>query len=153
MTEFMDIVVHYFRFLIEDFGYKIKQTITTSAHFGNSIVCFATSVTGINVVLDRGQVFVYTGPLTLPVEEWFDICDVIPYFASHIDKVYLFPEDVSDEASIVFQVDRLSSLIRMYCSPILAGDLSMAKQLREIQRTRAEKFKSEMKKRYPDSNV
>jgi len=153
VTEFINIVAHHFRFLDEDFGYKIKQTITAPAPFGNSIVCFCTSLIGINVVLDRGQVFIYTGPLTLPVEEWFDICDVIPYFASHIDKVYFFPEDVSGEASIVLQVERLSSLIRMYCPSILAGDFSMDGEIREIQRTRVEKFKREMEKQYPNLKV
>ncbi len=148
--EFKNLVSNHFRFLIEEFGYHINKYVTDPENFGNSIVRFESSSAGINIVLDRGQVFVAIGPLTSQEVEWFDICDVIPYFAPQIEAVYLFPEDLSGEASISFQLERLSNLIKSYCSPILQGDFLMEREIRDNQTKRAKKFKEEIKKRYPD---
>jgi hypothetical protein len=149
MMDFISLATHHFRFLVDEFGFRVKEARTDQENFGNSLIRFETSTIGINVVLDRGQVFIYLGLLTMPEDEWFDICDVISYFAPQIENVYLFPENLSGDVSIAFQVERLSSLVKTYCTTILRGDISMERDIRAVQAKRAAKFKEEMKKRYP----
>lgn len=149
MIDFKSLVIQHFRFLIDEFGFRVKEARTDQENFGNSLIRFETSTIGINAVLDRGQVFIYLGPLTIREDEWFDICDVISYFAPQIENIYLFPENLSGDASIGFQVERLSGLVKTYCTPILKGDFSMERDIRAVQAKRAAKFKEEMKKRYP----
>lgn len=147
--EFADTLVQHFRFLTDEFGYRITKIETDPKNFGNCLVQFESPSAGVDVILDRGQVFVTIGPLTTPEEEWFDICDVSPYFAPQMEAVYLFPEAVSSEVSLSYQLDRLSNLMKSYCSPILQGDFRMEREIRNHQTKRAEKLKDEMKSRYP----
>jgi hypothetical protein len=131
--DFISLVTHQFRFLVDEFGFHAKKARTDQKNFGNSLIRFETSTIGINVVLDRGQVFIYLGQLSMPEDEWFDICDVISYFAPQIENVYLFPENLSGDASITFQVERLSDLVKTYCTTILKGDFSMERDIRAGQ--------------------
>lgn len=104
---------------------------------------------GVKIVLDRGQLFIYVGKLTKVDRDWFDIEDVVKYFAPNIEPVYIFPEDLIGQANILFQARRLSSLLKMYCTSLLQGDFSMEKDIRNIQLKRVEHFKEEMRNRFP----
>jgi hypothetical protein len=149
MIDFLSIVTVHLNILISDYEYKVKLFQTDPKNFGNSLVKLESPKVGINVTLDRGQVFIFLGSLNKPEDEWFDICDVINYYAPFLETVYVFPENLVGEESINFQVNRLADLTITFCKPILFGDFSKEEYIRAIKAKRVETFKKEMKKRFP----
>lgn len=149
MNEYINLLTNQFRFLVDELGFNISTAKFEPENFGNCIIRLETSKVGVNIVLDRGQLFIYIGQRTKVEDEWFDIRDVIKYFAPHIEPVYIFPEELTGQANILFQARRLADLIKTYCTPLLQGDFSMENDIRNIQLKRVEIFEDEMRNRYP----
>lgn len=149
MDEFINLLIKQFRFLVDELGFEIIMSKYDQEYFGDSLILLKSQKVGVKIVLDRGQLFIYVGKLTKVDRDWFDIEDVVKYFAPNIEPVYIFPEDLIGQANILFQARRLSSLLKMYCTSLLQGDFSMEKDIRNIQLKRVEHFKEEMRNRFP----
>ena len=151
-----DLIIQHFVYLIKEYDFIIENKEFDPSSMGNAFVIFKSSRVGIEIVIDRNQVLIALGDQTEPRENWLDYNDVLHYFAplevaySNLDK--LFDEkrannrsntDTWDEV-LEFQLNRVGFMLRRYCEPILKGDLSMIKDIKEIE----EKRVTEMLKRW-----
>jgi hypothetical protein len=135
------LVRQHFRYLTDEYGFSITRDDYFPEHMGNADMLFVSPQTGVEIVLDRGQVLINIGPIIQARKEWFEFSDVVHYFAPEIEPVYIFSEDASSyQAAIESQVARLAQLMRQYCEPLLKGDLSTQNSIREIEGTRVAKL-------------
>ncbi len=57
-----------FQYLIDDYGFSVKDERYDPQSFGNSLVEFRSKETAIRLVLDRGQVLIDLGPTSMGSE-------------------------------------------------------------------------------------
>jgi hypothetical protein len=131
------LVRQHFRYLTDEYGFSITHDEYFPEHMGNADMVFMSPQIGIEIVLDRGQVLIDIGSVLQTRKEWFEFSDVIHFFASEIEPVYIFPQDFANyQAAIESQVSRLAQLMRQYCEPLIRGDLSMQSGIRKIEHNR-----------------
>lgn len=147
--DYVDLIISKFTFLINQYSFEIDHQEFDLEFFGNTIVRFANQKTGFKVVIDRSEVTILLGEITDKDEDWFDIIDVVKFFAPQIDPVYIFPKNLLPDESIQFQVERLSHIAQGYCVSILKGDFSMKAEIAQIRAKREQTFINEMKRKYP----
>jgi hypothetical protein len=156
MTDNSDLILQYFGYLITDFYFHVEAKRFEPQVMGNALVMYKSSSVGIEIVIDRSQVLIALGDKMDSREKWFEYSDVLHYFSpsevAYPDLSKLFKEkranhdsnaDTWDEV-LEFQLNRLAVMLRQYCEPILKGDLSMKKEIKEIENKRV----TEMLKRF-----
>lgn len=126
-----ELIKKYFDYLTADFGFQIIRDIYDSKSFGNAQIIYASKVVGIEVISDRGSIYLSIGRITQPVSQWFAISDIIQYFAPEIENPYL--AKVYQKGSEESRIKWLSQVLLQYCKIILTGDLSMEDELNTIK--------------------
>jgi hypothetical protein len=161
LTDRSDLIIQYFNYLIKEFDFNIEKKEFDPNMMGNAYVIFRSARVEIEIVIDRDQVLISLGDRKKSREKWFNYSDVLKLFApsevAYSDLEDLFNEkranhisnaDTWDEV-IEVQLDRLAVMLRRYCEPILKGDFSMKKDIKQIE----EKRVSEMLKRFNNTSV
>ncbi len=89
---FSDAINKYFNFLF-DYGFSVCEKEEYSTAFGNSYYRFKSNITGIEVVLDRGQVLMNIGKILQERKDWLEWSLVLKAYAPNI-KPYDFEVNV-----------------------------------------------------------
>jgi hypothetical protein len=92
MTNSDELIVQYFRYLISDFGFHIEERGKNPSPLGNAFVVYRSSVVGIEITIDRNQVFIRIGDGMDPPKKWFGFNIILKYYAPFIEHAYEFPE-------------------------------------------------------------
>ena len=113
---FVEQVKKRFRYLTDDYGFSVVDERYDPEAFGNSLVQFQSSLVGVRVALDRGQVLIDIGSSSEPQVSWFSLPNVVKYLAPELDELaYVFPERWDDYYHMVdWQVIRLAHLLQRY---------------------------------------
>jgi hypothetical protein len=126
-----------FQFLIQEYQFYIDRERYSPEVMGNAVVVYKSANTAIQVVVDRSQALLKVGHSSWPERDWFEFSDVMHYFAPHIKPVYSFQnENPSERPDVEGQLKKLVVMLKQYCAPILNGDFSMYKEIREIETKR-----------------
>jgi hypothetical protein len=142
MVDRSDLIIQYFGYLINEFGFRVEQKVFDPQTMGNAFVVFESSEIGIEIVIDRNQVLIKLGDKMEPREKWFEFSDVLKYF-SPSEEAYIFYEKTEDhtwDEAIEAQLKRLAIIVLQYCEPILRGRLEMKKELKAIEEKRVAKM-------------
>lgn len=131
------LIIKYFKFLMDDFGFKVTGKNFNKEMMGNAYVNFTSKTTGIQIVVDRNQVFITIGKITEPIKNWLQFSDALKFYNPD-EKAYIFYEKTDsiswDEAERL-QLDRLSKII-LNCTPLLLGDFSEENNIRKKEEQR-----------------
>ncbi len=139
MKDRADLIVQYFRYLVDEYGFKIEQKEFDPSAMGNAIVIFKSEKIGIEVVIDRDQVLISIGDQSDPRKEWFEFSDVVKYSFPSIENVYNFTEKTADSTwddAVESQLHRLSVMLLQYCEPLLKGKPLMRAEIKKIEEER-----------------
>ena len=150
MTNRSDLIVQYFNYLISEYGYQIAEKEFNPDAMGNAYVIFMSSKIGIEVTIDRNNVFIAIGEHSHPRREWFEFSDVIKYFAPSIKNVYDFPEKTEEQSwdSIVeIQLNNLATMLHRYCKPLLGGEIWLNDEFKNNEEKRLVEILSRLKKK------
>ncbi len=126
MYPFANAVTSYFSFL-NNYGFSIieKEEINMEA-FGNGYFVFQAQATGIELVLDRGQVLMKIGKTNQSRGDWLEWSIALAAYAPDL-KAYDFDLDIDS------QVKRISDLLQKYCTKLIEGDFSDENLLHVIE--------------------
>lgn len=126
MYPFPHAITMYFSFL-NNYGFSVieKEEINTGT-FGNGYFVFMSKATGIEVVLDRGQVLMKIGKSNQNRGDWLEWSIALAAYAPNI-KAYDFDLDIDS------QVKRISELLQQFCIKLLEGDFSDESLLNVIE--------------------
>jgi len=136
-----NLIVQYFSFLVDKYEFVVQDKKYAPEVMGNAYVVFRSPNIGIEVTIDRNQVLIAIGEQSDQRKKWFDFTDVMRYFSPSVGEVYVFPDKTIDntwEDVIEIQLQRLSSMLRDSCKPILRGELWMKEDIANIKRIRKE---------------
>jgi len=126
----IEIGVHkYFGFLLDDFGFSIAEELYRQ-EMGNAVVVFSKNQTCIELVKDRGQILVTLGDKSLTKWDWIEFAKAVQFFLENSDSVYSFPSEYNDVTEEL-QLSHLSTLMKLHCTAILSGEMSVV-QLRYV---------------------
>jgi hypothetical protein len=139
MDEFSKLAESAFHFLVTDYKFMVAKTKDDPMCFGNGFVLYLSTHMGIQVTLDRSDVFIKIGLVTDSIENWIEFYDVIKYYNPDED-VYIYPNEMNHAERVKFQLNRLVSLMKSYCSPILSGNFSK-ETIQEIKAERLYRYK------------
>ena len=136
-SKFPEQVKKHFQYLVDDYGFSIV-TKHAPEIFGGSAVNYESDTIGVEIALDRGEVFGRIGPRCDPPETWNDIASLILFLFPQIpEPPYEYPERWNDpDAMIEWQVARLARITREHLAPVLKGEFSQWKQVTEYWRER-----------------
>ncbi len=137
---FSGLVKKHFHYLIEQYKFTVVVDNYSPEVMGNAEIVFASLSTGIEIVKDRGQVLISIGAIAQPRGEWFEFEDVVRAFAGDAERAYSFNLDWES------QIARLAQIMQSYCRPLLAGDFSKEKEIREIENKRVSEMLNRFKK-------
>jgi hypothetical protein len=148
MNDRSDLIVQCFRYLIDEYGFKVERKEFDPNTMGNAVVIFKSTKIGIEIVIDRDQALISIGDQSDPRKLWFEFGDVVQFFAPFIDNVYDFPEETPETGNwdeiVEAQLNRLAAILRQYCEPLLTGEPLMKTEIKKVE----EKRVAEMFKRY-----
>jgi hypothetical protein len=130
-SEFEKMVKKYFHFLEDDFHFFYYHQVDSPY----MEIFFTSDKTGIRIVLDRGTVEVQVGKITDPLHKWFELVDIMRYFAPEINDVDKFVPILST-ILIEEQLLQIASWIKTYCRPLLIGDFSREMEINEVRSQR-----------------
>jgi hypothetical protein len=136
MKNNLNSIKEYFNFLVVDYSYFIFQQKYSPEIMGNAVVIYKSVNIGVRVIVDRSQVFITIGSVTQSDRDWYDLIDIINYFAPQIEKIYEFPNNGPAEESINIQLAHLKNLILKNCTTLLEGDTASLLRIEEIQHKR-----------------
>ncbi len=129
---FSNAINKYFNFLF-DYGFSVYEKEEYSTAFGNGYYRFKSNITGIEIVLDRGQVLMVIGKILQERRDWLEWSLILKVYAPNI-KPYDF------EISVESQVKRISELLQQYCVTLLSGDFSDERLIAGIEDERGKQF-------------
>ena len=137
-----------FSSLVSEYGFSPLQETYSPEIMGNSSITYLSDKTILIIVLDRGQVLMKIGESTKPRKDWFELTDVVRFFAADetMDVYQLSTKNPYDTIPIEEQVSRLAMLTRNYCVPFLKGDFSMKKKIKDLEKRRSDKLLNKTKK-------
>ena len=126
MYLFPNAINNYFDFL-NKYGFSIieKEEINPSA-MGNGYYRFMSETTGIEIVLDRGQVLMKIGKSQQDRKDWLEWSIVLEAYAPNV-KAYDFELDIDSQAK------RISELLKQYCTKLLEGQFNNERLLNTIE--------------------
>lgn len=140
MKNHAEMIVEYFHYLVEDFGFSITQQEYDPITMGNAVVVFASNTIGIEVVIDRDQALISVGDIADRRYVWFEFFDVVNYYTHEKCKSYIFPEKTPDntwDELVDAQLKRLSVILKEDCLPLLEGATLNKPEIQKIQNSRA----------------
>ena len=143
MSDRAELIVKYFDYLINEFGFYIERKEFDPQAMGNAIVIFKSQKLGVEVVVDRNMVLISLGDQIDSRRDWFEFSDVIKYYAPKIDGVYVFEKNfnTSWDQVVETQLSKLAIILRQNCESILKGEQLNKKEVRKIEEKRvAENF-------------
>jgi len=138
MNDRSELITTSFNYLVDTYGFTVKMKEFDPMSMGNAIVVYNSKYVSIEIVIDRGQVLISIGKADMPRNTWFDITDVVSFFAQDI-VVYEFIEknkERTQEQAVMMQLDHLSIILQKYCSPILGGNLNSFPNIERIEKNR-----------------
>lgn len=117
MQPFPNAINKHFSFLYDlGFHVKEKEEINTGS-FGNGCFVFVSHTTGLEIVLDRGQVLMKIGKASQNRQDWIEWSIILAASAPNTQP-YDFDADIDT------QVKKLSELLKIYCSELLIGNFN-----------------------------
>ncbi|MEW5868719.1 MAG: hypothetical protein AB1894_05535 [Chloroflexota bacterium] len=128
----IQLIKQYFQYLMDEYGFCVDREQYSPDTMGNAEVVVKLDSTTVQVVIDRSQVLIKVGATEWSERKWLDFAAVARYFDPSLKEAYVFPEVA--EMRVEIQLDRLAHMLRQDCEPVLRGDFSMAKQIRERRR-------------------
>ena len=142
MLDRSDLLLRYFGYLVNDFGFELERKQFDPGAMGNAVLVFKSRTVSIEIVVDRNDVLISIGDPLDRRWDWFEFTDVMKYYAPEIPTAYVFPQKTSDntwDEMVEIQVDRLSKMLRQYCEPLLKGEPLMKRELKQIENERVTK--------------
>jgi hypothetical protein len=139
MSDRAELIVQCFAYLVNDYGFHIEKKEFAEYAMGNAVVVYKSSLVGIEIAVDRGQVLISMGDQADQLREWFEFSDVLKYYDPSVEKAYILPEKTPEKTwddVIEDQIKRLAIILRQYCEPFLKGDLSGGEQIKQIEKKR-----------------
>jgi hypothetical protein len=129
MTDRTDWIIQYFSYLVNEYGFHVQEKEFSPEVMGNAYVLFISSKTGIEVVIDRNQVFISMGDQSEAKEKWLDIRDVLKKLAPSEVAFVLYEktDEMTWDEAVKAQLSRTSILLHRCCVPLLIGELGMKK--------------------------
>jgi hypothetical protein len=143
ITTFSDMVRRHFRFLIDEYGFSVKEDLYGSEPMDGGRIEFRSLSTILFIELDRGGLSNRIGPIVEPEVGWSSLEMLVEFFTNGKDTSLV---DVSKrgqytyESWIEFRLIAYQFGARKYCEPFLRGDFS---QWLEIQKWFLEKMEDE----------
>lgn len=145
---FSQLVKEHFEYLNSEYEFEICSDRYFPEIMGNAEITFKSSKTGFQIVLDRNQVLAKIGQVAKPERDWFAFSDVVSHFFPDIGNAYIFPDDFSNyEQALEIQIQRIASIMKDHCKPLLSGDFSMSAAIKEIERKRVENLLANARKK------
>ena len=86
-----EIISTNYQSLMDEYGFSIVREVFSPEIMGNVELILMSPMTGIKVVVDRNQVLVNIGDSSNPEDEWFELSDVVHFYAPTFLDVYIFP--------------------------------------------------------------
>jgi hypothetical protein len=141
MISLDSLIKQHFQYLIDTYGYYIDHEQYSTEVMGNAEIVYKSAQTGISIIVDRSQVLLNIGNISWSERDWFEFSDVVHYFSPKIEFVYAFQNDNQDaQVDIEGQIKWAAIMLMQYCDPILRGDFSMQREIREIEKRRVAKL-------------
>lgn len=143
MNDRSDLIVQHFKYLIDEYGFRIERKEFNPGAMGNAIVVFTSMRIGIEIVIDRDQALIRIGDQSDPGGNWFEFSDVVKYFAPSMANVYEAPEKTPDstwDEFIEAQLARLAVVLRKSCKPVLEGEPLARTEIKKIEKERANRM-------------
>jgi len=123
---FPSLVRQYLGFLIDDYGFSLKEDINHSESFGEGVIVFWSKTTVVSIRLDRGEIWDEIGPSTEPPVAWLSQGAIIHFLTNEKRKFPINYTEYSNriDTGIELMLTNYAQLLREYCEPILRGDFS-----------------------------
>jgi hypothetical protein len=80
ITTTYELIKKAFMFLMDEYGFAVESEKYSPKIMGNSVVVYKSQSNGIKAGVERSQVLINIGKLSLPEKEWPELGDVIKYF-------------------------------------------------------------------------
>jgi hypothetical protein len=132
--DFVELVKDLFGYLIKEYGFSVALDVYDVNAFGNSLVKFRSETVELEVVLDRGQVFINMEPNPNLADSRFSLPFVVDFLAPDAkEPVYIFPKEWDDYSEMIkWQTNRLARVLQQYCEPVLTGQFSQWQAIDEL---------------------
>lgn len=140
MRDRAELIVQYFDYLTNEYRFHIERKEFDPQAMGNAVVVFKSLKFGIEIVIDRNQALISIGEQLDPRMQWFELSDVVKYYAPYEEGVYVFPDKTPENTwddVVEIQLRRLSTILRQYCEPLLKGESWMKEEIKKIEKKRA----------------
>jgi hypothetical protein len=135
MTNRDDLIVQYFEYLVNEYGFRITRKERDPRPSWNAVVVFESSKIGVQVAVEMDEVAIHMGDCSDLVYDWFSFSNIMKYYAPHIKEVYV-PTRKTTETTwddvVETQLVRLSGLLREYCEPLLKGENLAKGEIKKI---------------------
>ena len=141
MADRSDMIVRYFTYLVDDYGYHLAEKSFDPDTMGNAYVVFRSPALGIQVAIDRNYVQVRVGQASDRRWDWFDLADILTHYAPEIGSPYIDPEKTSEntwDGVIEQQLRHLSGLLREHCDSVLREQSLPKEEIKRIEDARVE---------------
>jgi hypothetical protein len=136
MTDRSDLIVKHFNYLVNEYGFHIEQKEFAEYAMGNTVVVFKSDKIGIQVAIDKNEVWIALGDQADSKKQWLPFGLVLKHFAPSIENAFIIPKKTSEntwDEVVEIQLKKLSTILRQYCKPFLLGDFSSKDELMKIQ--------------------
>lgn len=149
MSNRADLIKQHFDYLINEYGFRIERKEFDPQTMGNAVVVFKSHKYGIEIVIDRDQALISIGDCLNPRMQWFELQDVVTYYAPSIDDVYSFTEKTADNTwddIIGLQLRKLAIVLRQHCEPVLRGESWIKGEIEKIEESRKTELLKNLRK-------
>ncbi len=139
MVNRVDLINKHFQFLISDYNFQVDRSEFDFHSMGNAIVIFKSPNYGIEVTIDRNQVFISIGEIVDSRKQWFDLTDVINYYTHSENDIYDFSptKNLGSWDNVVeAQLENLARIVDHFCKPVLRGQLWQKEEINKVKEKR-----------------
>jgi hypothetical protein len=148
MKNNLDMIIKYFDYLVKDYNFSILEKEYDLSMMGNAYVIFKSAKTGIEVVIDRGTVTISIGEVIDPIDKWFELTDILDYFAPLEENSYIEIEKqstIDPDQAIEIKLEKVAILTKEYCKPLLEGNFEAKDKIKAIEKKRVNEMLNKFK--------
>lgn len=123
---FSELVRRHFKYLIDEYGFAVKERIYGSEPFSDGLIEFWSDRTVVVIQLDRFDLMISLGPATAPESVRLGLERVIGFLVHDTQTFHLSlpASPISRQEIIEVGLTQYAPALRRYCDSILRGDLS-----------------------------
>ena len=123
---FSESVKWHFKYLIDEYGFAVKERLYGSGPFSDGLIEFWSDTTVVVIQLDRFDLMISLGPATEPESVRLGLERVIGFLMHDTPtlRLSLPTAPVSRQEIIEVGLTQYAPALRRYCDSILRGDLS-----------------------------